>query len=468
MRLPPGLANIRQTQSGSGESAKNNSADLQKKLFGQLESEMIKRASSLLAIIATALGGIGLILAVSTLPAVAKDKKPGLSAPVYKILKAANDLAIKNPPDYAGALVKLKEAEALPNLPAYDAYEIHDMKYQFEAVSGDYTSAAVDCQAAWDSNQFSPADKPRILKALVELYHANKDDVKAKTYADQYLKEIGPDFEIEAIAVDIDRLKGDSKAALAGAQDLIKNAKASNTPIKEVWWRLLLLSASSAGDNNAVKTALFGFVEDYPSKDAWHDLAANLYNRAGRTNSYALQCLRLMDAAGALSTSSEYLSMVQLAVTVGLPGEAKQIIKNGEAAGILPGSEKTLAATLKKQANNDAKGEPGSLDTADKQAAAGKSGASDLSVGEEYAVYGMYDKATAAINRGLSKSASLKTPDQGRISLGWVNFLAGKYDDSKTAFESVKTDAPSMELAKAWLILIKNKVNPPAPSAPTP
>ncbi|MFZ1988142.1 MAG: tetratricopeptide repeat protein, partial [Alphaproteobacteria bacterium] len=77
--------------------------------------------------------------------------------------------------------------------------------------------------------------------------------------------------------------------------------------------------------------------------------------------------------------------------------------------------------------------------------------------------YGMYDKAITAINRGLGKAASLKTPDEGRVSLGWVYFLAGKYDDAKTAFESVKTDPRSMDLAKAWLILIKNKTNPPAP-----
>ncbi len=425
---------------------------------------MNKRATSLLATIAMVLAGIGLILAVSASPAFAKEKK-GLSPPVFKILKAANDLAAKNPPDYASALAKVKEAEALPKLSDYDAYEIHDMKYQFEAATGDYASAVVDCQAAWDSNQYDEKDKPRILKALVQLYHANKQDDKAKTYADQYLKDVGPDFEVQAIDVDINRMKGDMKAALAGAQDLIKNAKASNTPVKEVWWRLLLLTGSGAGDNDAVKQALFGLAENYPSKDVWHDLAGNLYNRSGRTNSYALQCLRLMDAAGAISTGSEYLSMAQLALTIGLPGEAKQVIKSGETAGILPGSEKTLTATLKKQAATKSKSEPGSLDAADKQAAAGKSGGSDISVGEEFAVYGMYDKAIAAITRGLSKSSSLKTPDEGRISLGWVNFLAGKYDDAKTAFESIKTDPRSMELAKAWLILVKNKTNPaPAPA----
>lgn len=425
---------------------------------------MNKRATSLLAAIPAVLASIGLMLVLSTAPAAAAKKPPGLSQPVFKLLKEANDLATKNPPDYAGALAKVKEAEALPKVTPYDSFKMKDMEYQFEAVTGDYAGAAAAAEAAYQSNQWQPEDKPRLLKALVELFHQIKDDTKAQTYADQYLKEVGPDFEIQAISVDISRLKGDFAKAVTGAQDLISKAKASNTPIKEAWWQLLLLSASGAKNDDALKTALYGMAEDYPSKDVWHDLAGHLYNTPGRSNSYALACLRLMNAAGAISTSEEMLSLAQLALTVGLPGEAKQTIKAGEASGILPGKEKALLATLKKQVDTDAKGEPGSLDAADATAAASKSGSSDISVGEEFAAYGMYDKAATAVNRGLGKSSSLKIPDEARISLGRVYFLAGKYDDAKTAFESVKTDAHSMDLAKAWLILIKNKTNPPAPA----
>ncbi|MFZ1990362.1 MAG: hypothetical protein WAW96_11395, partial [Alphaproteobacteria bacterium] len=239
----------------------------------------------------------------------------------------------KNPPDYAGAIAKVKEAEALPNPTPYDSFKMKDMEYQYEAVSGDYAAAAAAAEAAFQTNQWAPEDKPRLLKALVELFHATKDDTKAQTYAEQYLKEVGPDLEIQSISVDISRLKGDYAKALAGAQDLISKAKASNTPIKEPWWQLLLLSASGARNEDAVMTALYGLAEDYPSKDVWHDLAGRLYNKPNRTNLYALSCLRLMDAAGAVSTSEEMLSIAQLALTVGLPGEAKQVIKAGEASG---------------------------------------------------------------------------------------------------------------------------------------
>ena len=82
-------------------------------------------------------------------------------------------------------------------------------------------------------------------------------------------------------------------------------------------------------------------------------------------------------------------------------------------------------------------------------AAAAKTGDKDVSVGLAYLGYKEYDKAVAALQRGLGKPG-VQNEGEARLLLGIAQLGAGKKDEAQKSFKAVKGDPKLEHLANLW------------------
>jgi TolA-binding protein len=91
------------------------------------------------------------------------------------------------------------------------------------------------------------------------------------------------------------------------------------------------------------------------------------------------------------------------------------------------------------------------LAKADSDAAASKTGDKDVSVGIAYLGFQQYEKAAAAIQRGLAKPGVTNTAN-AQLLLGIAQLGAGRKDEARKAFRAVKGNATLEKLASLWTL----------------
>jgi tetratricopeptide (TPR) repeat protein len=83
------------------------------------------------------------------------------------------------------------------------------------------------------------------------------------------------------------------------------------------------------------------------------------------------------------------------------------------------------------------------------QAQRASSGQLDAAIGRIYLSQRMYDRAIAALRKGIQKGA-LENSDQARIDLGVAYLKNGETRQAREAFAGVKADSEWRGLAELW------------------
>ena len=96
-------------------------------------------------------------------------------------------------------------------------------------------------------------------------------------------------------------------------------------------------------------------------------------------------------------------------------------------------------------------GPQASLAKADADAAASKTGDKDVSVGVAYLGYQQYDKAAAALERGLGKGG-VTNQANAQLLLGIAQLGAGRKEEARKAFKAVKGNPTLERLANLWTL----------------
>jgi tetratricopeptide (TPR) repeat protein len=163
-----------------------------------------------------------------------------------------------------------------------------------------------------------------------------------------------------------------------------------------------------------------------------------------------LHLYRLAAEVDVLKRPQDYTEMAQLAIDQGSPGEAVRILQKGFEKKVFPDArtqaknQRLLAAAQRQAASDKA-----ALGKVAKDAATDGTGSKDVSLGLAYLSYQEYDKAVAALNRGLTKPG-LSNESEARLLLGIAQLEAGQKDDAMKTFKTVKGDPKFVRLANLW------------------
>ncbi len=187
----------------------------------------------------------------------------------------------------------------------------------------------------------------------------------------------------------------------------------------------------------------------YPKREYWADLLRRIESKPGFSNRLTLDVLRLRLATKTLDSANDYSEMAQLALQQGQAAEAKKILDEGFAAGVLgKGAEAERQKRLLALATQRANDAPRDLAAAEVEAAA--DGNAMVRIGLAYTGLGQIDKGIALIQKGIAKGG-LKHPDDARLQLGIAYLRAGNKAKAAEAFRGVKGTDGAADLARLWL-----------------
>lgn len=395
--------------------------------------------------------------AITAVPAIAKEKKeeqpkpPKLSKPVAAALSDAQKALSAN--DFATALAKVKEAEAVEKRTADDAYMTNAIKLNIAATSKDNRLAEEAIDGMLASGKVSAEEKPKFLRNLGALALQRGDTAKATSAYEQLVQAAPNDPEAIVQLAEIYQRSKQTPKAIATLRQAIDAAKAAGQTVPENWYKRALALAYDAKLPAETQAASLALVSAYPTASNWRDSLIIFRDSAGFDDQGNLDVMRLMRAAGALNGERDYAEYAETANTRGLPGEAKAVLDEGKAKGMLTASKawvKDLTALVEPKVARD----KASLPPLEKEARAGGTAKLAMSVADGYLGHANYAKAAEmyqlALQKGGVDAATVNT------RLGIALALAGRKAEAEAAFKAVQGGA-RQQLAQYWLAWLSTR-----------
>ena len=363
---------------------------------------------------ATALFLGSAIAAVGSLPAAVPAEASARPA-VGKLLQEAIRLAGSG--NTSGAGEKVREAESVGGLTSGDQQAIEQTKSYIAAKNG---SGATGSKAKFAND-----------------YNAGRYHDVVGEDADELRKAGQYDGESELVVAQAYYLSGQYAEAIRAARE------AGGSTAQE----LELSAAFKSGDSATMRDVLEDLVSEGKTQ-YWGNLLTSAENTKGLQDHQTLDIYRLRFLTGSLRSPDDYMLTAELALQLGSPQEAANVMQKGIDAKTLSGDRATRLLNLAKaQAAKDSAG----FGAMQKAADAAKTGDADVKLGEEYWGFGRYSDALSTVQSGIKKGVSDKANAQ--IRLGQAYLGAGQKDAAERAFNSVtKDDGNAQVIAHLWSI----------------
>lgn len=408
----------------------------------------MKTLSSL--VLATALAGMTVAA-----PAMAKDK-PAAAAKLTPAVQNALAEAQKatSSGDFATAQAKVDQAKAAIATDD-DRYVTGSIEYKLGQAKKDeaMTSDGVDLMAA--SGKAAPDLQRQLLSIQGQRAYQAKDFRKAEAAfaAAQAAGSTNPD--LTPLLVSSMQLNGETLKALTTLGSSIDAATAAGQTVPDEWYQrgIAIGSGTKAGapDVAAIRAATsdlsIKWVKAYPTKQHWHDAMLIYLTQNQLPTDVQIDGFRLLRAAGALQGDSEYREYAD-DVYLRYPNEAKTVLEEGSAKGVVNLSGKSDAAEVLTIVKGKVAADLASLPAADRSARAAAGGKSALSTADAYVGYGDYAKAIDLYKVALAKGG-VDAP-VANLHMGWAQALSGDAAGAKRSFAAVT--GPRKVIADFWVV----------------
>ncbi|MEI7298282.1 hypothetical protein WCQ02_39925 [Paraburkholderia tropica] len=344
--------------------------------------------------------------------------------------------------NYRGALGKIAQAAAVPGRTPYETKMVEEMQGATAMAAGDTGSAAQAYEALLSSGQLDGASRQQFAAALAGIYFGQKNYAAAAGAVQRYAKG-GSDPAVHELLLQSYYLSGDCTNVVAslrpGVDALLKHGHA----LAETQLQMLAECAQKTKDSGAHTEALAALVAYYPKSAYEAQLFDTVRNRPGYFVGLDLDIYRLRRATGTLSSVDQYMEMTQLALVAGLPAEAKQVIDQGFASGLLgqdaqADREKRLQALVTRPLNGQNDGAELPIDPVDD------------AFNRVFA--GHARQGIDAMNAAIAKGAA--HPDVARLRLGEAYYYAGQKANAAQVFRSVGGADGAADIAHLFAIVI--------------
>jgi tetratricopeptide (TPR) repeat protein len=376
-----------------------------------------------------------------------KNISKGVRAPLVEAqkLEAAGDLP--------GALAQVRIAEGAGNLNSTDTFFIAQMKLGIASKTKDNALMAEALKAAVNSEFLPATEKPKYIRNLASIALQANDYATATTYYEQLAALTPNDPEVLTnLSVLYSRQK-QYPEAIATLKKAIAADKAAGKPADENLYRTELKIAVDAKMPAEAQTAGMDLIAAYPNPVNWRDVLLLFRDSQKLDDQGSLDVLRLMDVTGALAGEADYNEYVELAITKGLPAEAKAVLAEGIDKKMVT-STKTYVIDQNKSIATRLAADKAGMAAADKDARAAANGKIAVGQGDAYYGYGEYAKSAEMYRLALSKGGV--DPATVNLRLGAALARGGDKAAATTAFQAV-SGGPRAVLAQYWLLWLAHQ-----------
>lgn len=346
------------------------------------------------------------------------------------------------------ALAKVREAEAVANKTPAEQLTIDRMRGAAAARAGDPQTAIKSFEATMASGKLSPAEQAQTAEQLAHLYSQVKDWNKTREWA-QKAKQLGGNAaDLDKLLAYVNSQSGDFGAIARDAQAAIEAAEKAGRRPEEADLLRLSDALRRTGNNAGQSAVLEKLVSNYPKQEYWAIVLGRIQSKPGFSGRLTFDVMRLRRETKTLETAEDYVEMTQLALQNGQAAEAKAVIDEGFARGIVgKGAEAERQKRLQALAAQKAADAPRDLAKAEAEAAGDANAL--VRIGMAYTGLGQYDKGIALIQQGIAKGGH-KHVDDARLHLGIAHLRAGNKAKANEAFRGVKGTDGAADLARLW------------------
>ena len=426
-----------------------------------------------LARISLLLAAIGL----NALPALshAQDAKPAAGAPaavpadtvrpeIFKLLDPAAVKASMDAKNYADVQSRIDQAAAVPALTPYETFVINRLRVALASTTNNAAMAMPALEAVIESGKLDKKSMGDFIQALANYHYNAKDYTNAIKWFTRYQTETGDVASVRPYIIRAYYFNNDfARAKQELMTDLAAKQQAGQTPTLEEL-QLLANTGSKSKEPATYLIAMENLVRYYPSDDYWTDLLGRVQGKAGYSDRFALDVLRLQFKAVSSMPERDYSDMAEIALANAFPTEAKKALDAGFAKGLLgTGANAAKHKRLRDQANKAAADDAKSIASGEAAANKSKDGTGLINLGYAYVTMDQFDKGIELIQKGIAKGG-LKRPEDAKLRLGYSLAMAGKKDEAIKVLETVQGGEGVSDLARYWIFWL----NRPATAAAAP
>jgi len=413
---------------------------------------MLPRLTPALALL-LALAGPAAQAQTAAAPAAAAASAPTLRAEVAKPLQAAQE-AIKAG-RYADALARVAEAEAVPNLSAYEAFIALRVKAPVAFGNGDAAGALAQFEQVLDSPLLPAADRPALTETVIKLALQQKDYPRAGRWLKRYIADGGGNAELLRVHPQVLSVLGDHAGVVAWLTPRLQAEAAAGRAPAEDALRLLAASQGALKDMAGYTATLQQLAASTGKPDYWQELVARTVRREGFAEErWRLDVYRLRRALGLALNAAELGDMAWRANQAGLPAEAQALLDEGFGSGLLgkdanADADRKLREAATKAAAQDRAG------AAEGEAAALKAKDGNAAQGLGLALSGAGEHARALkLLAAAQDKGGLRRPDEARLHLAVAQWRAGQADAARRSLAQVQGGDGAADLARLWTLFL--------------
>src|SRR5690349_13675056 len=368
-----------------------------------------------------------------------KDAKEASPAVRPAIGKALNDaMKALDSKDFATALTKVEEADKIKDKTPFEEYQVSKY-FGFIAINQpmpDYPGAAKAYNREVASGGAPEAEKAGMYNVAMRLNYQEMNFPEVLKDAAELQKLQPLDDTGYLVLIQSYYNTNDFPNAAETAKKEIAAKIASGMKPTEDVLGLLLNSQIKAKNEAGAREALDQLAMISTKPEVWGQEMDFVLGSQGITDHQLLNAYRLSMLAGTMK-DTDFAAMATIDLQNGLPKEAIAVLTKGNKSG-----------DLLTQANGLAMRDD--LNALAAEAVKQTNGEVDVKLGESYYTYGQYDKAIAALEKGIQKGG-LKDPADAQTTLGIAYLAAGQKDKAVAAFEqAAKAQGSAAQVAHAW------------------
>jgi tetratricopeptide (TPR) repeat protein len=342
--------------------------------------------------------------------------------------------------DFAGALAKVKEADAVMDKTPFEEYSVAKY-FGFIAINQpmpDYAAATTAYNREVASGAAPDAEKPAMYTIAARLNYAQMaypEAIKNSVEAQKF----GPldDTGIVVLIQSYYNTNDFANAAISAKAEIAAKAAANMKPPEDVL-SLLLNAQIKTMDEGGARQTLDQLATISAKPEVWGQVLDFALGTTGISDHQLLNLYRLSILTGTMK-DTDFLAMATIDLQNGLPAEAKAILTKGNKTG-----------DLLNQANMFLAGDQQVLSALAAEAAKQTNGEIDVKLGESYYTYGRFDEAITAIQKGIEKGG-LKDAADAQTTLGIALLAAGKKADAVAALDkAAAAGGAGGQVAHVW------------------
>jgi tetratricopeptide (TPR) repeat protein len=369
---------------------------------------------------------------------------PTMRQRVYDKLSQASELAKAE--KTAEAIEILRDVEKIKDLSPYEKAQLYTAVGYIEFTRDDTPASIRAYETVLAQEGLPEALRASTLYTLAQLYFQVERFAESVSHLEEWIaSSTNPGPEPYVLLAQAHYQLEQYREGIEPVQTAIHIAEQRGRRVEESWYLLLRVFWYELENHEKVLEVLQTLVREYPRKEYWVQLGA-LYGEVG-DEAMRVAAYRVAHRQGFLDRETEIVILAQLLMQANVPYRGAVVLARGLEDGLVEESEENLR--LLSQAWTLAQEDRKAITALRQAAVLSDDGELDARLADAHANLAEWEEVVGAASSALTKGVA--ATGQVQLLLGMALFELGRFNESRTAFQSARKSADTQRTATQWV-----------------